>query len=232
MGKRPRLPSTRSSERRGIAPPQPEADDQQRHPSEAEAEIRRINAWLGAQGERGISQLVPMTSHDFQVIGAIIQLYAFADMTARRLLEMIDCIEGVPRRSPNQTLRDNEVFPTLLRRLTALGATEEELAAARTAINMINGFAMHRHHLAHWGARRFPGADAIVAMTKNAREAHRRTGATLAPFEMQYAVIPMPELRSNIRPLARKVDWLAAMVDTWWQRNAGVLERDWDRSRA
>ena len=189
------------------------------HRSEAEArrEAESVNQWMRDSGEEVLDSLLPLTGRDLLTVGILIQLFCYADFNARRILEIIDKVEG---RSPTagQALRDGQVMSTLAERLPRLNLPEEEIEQARVVLRMIDDFMIHRHNLAHWAARRVPHADALLLMTKNTREARRRTGTGLSRYEMQYAVVPIPELRANIPILQNNADWLAVRASRWWHR--------------
>jgi hypothetical protein len=174
-------------------------------------------------GDQAVFQLAPLQPADLQVIGALIQLFAFADLNGRRVLGMMHRIKGEPP-AIERTVRDSDVLRQVISQIDCLGSSAEEAAEVERRLSRIAALAAHRHHLAHWAARRAPDADAIVAMTLNQREASRRTGVTLREFEAQYIVIPMPELRATLPLLQEDVDWFARMVVEWWRRHASILD--------
>lgn len=192
--------------------------------AEAEAEIRSVQAWMFQHGEQAVFQLPPINPADLQVIGALIQLFAFADLNGRRILGMMERLRGEPPTAVNRTPRDSDVLPDVISQIASLALSPAETAETITRLSRIQDLALHRHHLAHWAARRAPNADAIVAMTLNRREASRRTGVILGEFEAQFVVIPMPELRATLPLLQNDVDWLARMVGVWWERHSAVLD--------
>lgn len=193
--------------------PQPEL----RTVAEAEAEIAGIRAQMDAH-ELVLVELLPLTIHDCQVIGLIVQTFAYCDLNARRALEIIDHLEGSPPQAPNKALRDSEILPRLAERSTKLPISADEHRELLVAIEMLVRFVQVRHHLAHWAARRHPVHDALIAMTFNSREAKRRANHDPEPFRATYAVIPMPEVRGNLPVMQQNADYIASRVHDWWIR--------------
>ncbi len=196
----------------------PKSAPELRSLDEAEEEIASIQAELDEKGERALLDLQPLTVNDCSVIGLIIQSFAYADLNARRAIEMIDYLEGKPVAAVNKTLRDNEILPTLRCRSAALPVSDIERAELLTAITMLEKFLQIRHLFAHWAARRHPTKDALVAMTLNAREASRRAGHEPERFRASSAIVPMPEVRANLSILQTNADYIATKVRDWWQR--------------
>lgn len=189
-----------------------------RSPGEAQKEIERIQAELNEKGEKALLDLQPLTVDDCAIIGLVVQTFAYADLNARRTIEIIDFLEEKPLPAANKTLRDNEVLPALRERSAALPIPNDERAELLTAITMIEQFIRIRHLFAHWAARRHPTKDALIVMTTNAREASRRAGHGPERFRASNAIIPMPEVRANLPILEQNADYIAAKVRDWWLR--------------
>lgn len=189
-----------------------------RSPSEAQKEIESIQAELNEKGDKALLDLQPLTVNDCAVVGSVIQTFAYADLNARRAIEIIDFLEGKPIPAANKTLRDNEVLPALRERSATLPISHDERAELLIAITMIEQFSRIRHLLAHWAARRHPTKDALIVMTTNAREASRRAGHSPERFRASNAIVPMPEVRANLPILEKNADYIAAKVRDWWLR--------------
>lgn len=189
-----------------------------RSPAKAQKEVENIQAELDEKGETALLDLQPLTINDCGVIGLVVQTFAYADLNARRAIEIIDFLEGKPVLGASKALRDNEVLPALRDRSTALPISEEERAELLTAITMMEQFVRIRHLFAHWAGRRHPHRDALILMTKNAREASRRAGHGPERFKASNAVIPMPEVRANLPILQKNAEYIAAKVRDWWLR--------------
>lgn len=189
-----------------------------RSPAKAQKEIESIQAELNEKGDKALLDLQPLTINDCAVVGLIIQTFAYADLNARRAIEIIDFLEGKPIPATNETLRDNRVLPALRERSATLPISHDERAELLTAITMIEQFIRIRHLLAHWAARRHPTKDALIVMTTNAREASRRAGHGPERFRASNAIVPMPEVRANLPILEKNADYIAAKVRDWWLR--------------
>lgn len=185
---------------------------------DAEREVRSIQAAIDADSQQFIAALIPLTKEDCALIGLVVQSFAYADLNGRRGLEIIDYVEGKPVPAAKQALRDNQVLPTLVERSEVLPLSEAERQNLRTGAEMFQRFADVRHLCAHWALRRHPTADALIAMTMNAKEGGRRHQSEPARFHATNAVIPMPEVRSNLPVLEKNADYFAATVMGWWKR--------------
>jgi hypothetical protein len=183
----------------------------------AEAEIGSIKADIDS-GRLPISVLLPLTLQDCQIIGFILQTFSYADFNGRRALEVLDHLRGADRRTPNRALRDSEILPSLRERLTELPLDPQEKQRAETVLDMFGRLSVIRHTFAHWALKRHPTVDALIAMTFNEREAHRRVGHEPTAFTATFGVVPMPEVRANLASLEANDRYLASMVSDWWVR--------------
>lgn len=186
----------------------------------ATAEVEAIKADVDS-GKLPISVLLPLTLQDCQIIGFILQTFSYADFNGRRALEMLDHLQGEDRRTPNRALRDSEILPSLRKRLSELPLDPQEKQQAETALEMFERFSVIRHTFAHWAMKRHPTADALIAMTFNEREAHRRVGHEPWAFTATFGVVPMHEVRANLESLETNDRFLASMVSNWWVRFMG-----------
>ncbi len=195
----------------------PPASSAARSVDAAQAEIESVKADVDS-GKLPISVLLPLTLQDCQIIGFILQTFAYADFNGRRALEMLDHLQGAERRTPNRALRDSGVLPSLRNRLIELPLEPQEIQRAETVLDMFERLSVIRHTFAHWAMKRHPTVDALIAMTFNEREAHRRVGHEPTSFTATFGVVPMPEVRANLASLETNDRYLASMVSDWWVR--------------
>jgi len=181
-------------------------------------ELREVHAWMREHGEAAIASLKPLSYQDMWAVGALVQLFAYADLTGRRILEHLRAYRGEERPSFNKAPRDTDVLGLVAEACRDLPLTEEEHAAVERRIKNMDGFQVNRNHAAHWAARMYPHGDVFVFMTMNAREAKRRTGHELSEFALQYALAPGPALRSSIDMLQEDVEWLSGLMQELWER--------------
>ncbi|MFC3674059.1 hypothetical protein [Ferrovibrio xuzhouensis] len=150
-----------------------------------------------------------LNDDDYALMGKLIQLYCFADLNARRIIDAIHhATLGADARSGSR-LRDAEVFPRLQglvnRWIPDSPLKEGLLKAART----VEIHRIHRHNFAHWAARKVKEGDAFILFTKNAREGERRDGTPQNSDEMKYAIVLLAPLKPEIEKLIGHCAYLA-----------------------
>jgi hypothetical protein len=182
---------------------------------DAPLEVRSSHDWLHARGEKALLESLPLTPNDRLMIGTMVQLMATCDLFARRGHELIDLSEGRGPAGEKGALRDSEVFSRLAARLPIARVEAGRKQRAIEHLEWIDGIAFYRHLLAHWSGRRSPINDCLILMTKNGREAARKTGRPLDSYELRTAVIPVPELVAATNELIRRTDDLGQLVMSW-----------------
>ena len=172
-----------------------------------------VIAEIEAMEEGGIQSTLPLTDADAMLIGELIQHVTWADFNGRRLLQLLDEIEGLPPRSPNHCLRDNEIIPAIRDRLDAIpGLSADQSADLETALSQIDRMVDIRHAFAHLALRRHWTDDVVIGFSMNNREAQRKTGSDLSPQVAMTVAIPMEAVRSNMGPLSRNSEFFAIFV--------------------
>lgn len=150
----------------------------------------------------------PLRQSDFVLIGKLIQLYCYADLNARRIIDALPNAAIGPEARYASRLRDAQVFPKLreiIEQLCESNLREGVLKAADT----VEMHRIHRHNFAHWAARRVDTEDALVLFTKNAREAERRDGEPQDPEELKYGIVPLAGFPKEIQKLEGHAEYLA-----------------------
>jgi hypothetical protein len=171
--------------------------------------------WVDAGGDRVLLESLPLTPEDLQSIGMLVQLMALVDTYARRALELFGLAEGLETPSVRNTLRDNQVCATLRSRLDRAPVEASDKLDAETYLEFFEGVAWYRHIVAHWPGRRSPIGDCLVFVTKNNREASRKSGAELGAYELRTAVVYSPQLRGMINDTRRHVDEFGKLIEHW-----------------
>lgn len=164
-------------------------------------------ARLGREFDQDPSKLIGKskrpTARDFQLIGTLIQVYCFAELSARQIIELIDT--ATPDRQPDSASRlaPHDVFPKLAEaaeRLhnTGKGNLKETITRAAGTV------AMHRqirHALAHWAVRRVEGGKAYLLLSKHSQEAKKRHGKFGGAEVMNYGIMGVATLRRELAKL-------------------------------
>ncbi|WP_146121012.1 hypothetical protein [Achromobacter sp. MYb9] len=145
---------------------------------------------------------------DCELMGRFIQQYCFADLNARRIIDLLQhaALGECARNAGN--LRDAQVFQKLRDVASSLWASDLKDGLFR-ASETIEMHRVHRHNFAHWAARRVRGEDALILFTLNATEARRRTGSPPESGELVYALVSTIGLREELDKLVGHTEYLA-----------------------
>jgi hypothetical protein len=167
-----------------------------------------IKKRLEANPDIFLTTTIDLRQSDFFLIGQLIQLYCFADLNARRIIDTLrHAAFGAEARNASR-LQDAQVFPKL-REIVAELWDSNLKEGLRKAADTIEMHRTLRHTFAHWAARRIENEDALVLFTKNAREAERRDGDPQHPDELKYAIVPLASFPEEIRKLDGHTKYLA-----------------------
>lgn len=165
--------------------------------------LARLEAEFNAAPDAFIASAQRLSPSDFQLIGTFIQVYSFAELSARQIIEMIDTVTSGQTAGRASRLANHDVFPHLEAAAKRLGQTgkgnlKETLLRAAGIIGMHRQM---RHTLAHWAVRRVSGDDAFIFLSKNAQEGKKRTGNMIGASEISYGFAGKRTLRRELRKL-------------------------------
>lgn len=170
--------------------------------------IKQVEERLEADPEGFLVNTMDLRQSDFVLIGRLIQLYCFADLNARRIIDTLrHAAFGAETRNASR-LQDAQVFPKLREIVTELWESNLKDGLFRAA-DTIELHRTLRHSFAHWAARRITNEDALILFTKNAREAERRDGDPQDPDELKYAIVPIAGLLEEVHKLDGHAKYLA-----------------------
>lgn len=160
----------------------------------------RLDEAFEADPDGFIEATLEPTIEDLAFIGHFIQLYCFADYCARRIIDAIREAAIGPKARNASKLMEKEVFPALEKAARRLwdGKLKTALLNAAGTIGMHR---QHRHTFAHWAARRIPGTDALIVLSKDAREGKRRDGYERDSYQSSYGIFILPPLRAEVEKL-------------------------------
>lgn len=186
--------------------PPPDAD------IESHPRISELKASFHAKPFDFLETTTDLSDDDYALIGKLIQLYCFADLNARRIVDAIrHAALGTDARNASR-LQDAQVFPTL-RELVGRWIPESSLKEGLLkAAHTVELHRMHRHNFAHWAARKVREEDALILFTKNAREGERRDGIPQGPDEMKYAIVLLAPLKLETEKLIGHCAYLASQA--------------------
>jgi hypothetical protein len=145
---------------------------------------------------------------DFAFMGKVIQLYSYADLNARRLIDALRHAATGPDARNASRLTDAQVLPKLRDIAEELWDSNLKVGLLK-AVHTLEMHRIHRHNFAHWAARRVGAEDALVLFTKNAREAERRDGEAQQPDQLKYGILALASFPEEIRKLEGHGEYLA-----------------------
>lgn len=176
--------------------------------SEDAALIAKVQAEIDADPELYLTKTHPLTQDDLVLIGTVVQIYGYADLNARRIIDHLRRASLGPDKQNAGLLQDAQVY----NKLVEVAETLPESPLRTGLINAAKTFDMHhthRHNFAHWAARRASEHDLMVIYSYNAREAERRLGQRSEPEHLIYGVVPLRPIRAELKGLQNHADNLA-----------------------
>ena len=178
-------------------------------PLEAATEGQIVIAAIKARGGDAADFLLPLSPEHYQLVGIVVQWTAYALLAAQQLIDFVEEQRGSPIRPANASLRDNEVIPLLMDYVCELPISVEDGSALVVGFTMIQTMMDIRHHVAHMALRKHPEVDALIGLSLRRRENFKRAGIEPRYGEAMVAYIPLPELRANLAPLEKNVNFAA-----------------------
>lgn len=140
------------------------------------------------------------SAKDFQMIGTIIQVYSFAELSARQIIELIDQATPGGSGDVGTRLAPHDVFPKLAEAARRLKDTDRSNLKP-TILRAADTIGMHRelrHTLAHWVVRRLDKGRAYLVMSKNAQEGKKRHGELIGANQIGYGIISAASLKREL----------------------------------
>lgn len=178
-------------------------------------EQERAARWLDDVGERALEDCLPLDRDDLVAIGMLVQVMAASDSHARRAIEALDTAMKRPRREARKDYRDTDVCKEVRQRLRDAQFELRSRMRGDEVIAFLDSTGWYRNVVAHWPGRRIPNVDCCVFVTKNAREALRKSGVKLDLYEMRYAVLYCPQLFALINDARNAVDEFGSILTMW-----------------
>lgn len=185
-------------------------------------QLANLKAQLEADPNEFLRTTQDLRDADLLLIGKLIQLYCFADLNARRIIDSLRSAADDPSAGNASKLVDADVFPHLHKAADLLWNSNMKDGLHKAAYSIeINR--SHRHLFAHWSARRVRNHNVLILFSKNATEARRRDGISQEPDELKFGMVPLDAFATELPILEAHTMYLAEC--------ASDLERDADAYR-
>lgn len=160
---------------------------------------------------------------DHQLIGAFIQEFNYMDFNLRRAIETFAHAKLLSKNAAEKypKIHSSEVATIVQEAVKAMDPAVEDIADTTKILWIIERRREIRNLLGHWAARRIPGEDAIVLVSKDENDAKRTGGYYLALGNVKQAVLDLADLRRVFEQIAPIELWLAKKVSDWHARYVG-----------
>lgn len=159
-----------------------------------------------------LNDTAPLERDDYFRIGIFIQTYCFADLEARRIINLLEQIQSGEPTSYASKLNDKDTIEHLRRHAADCVWNKDVSEGLSKAAEILGMHRTIRHMFAHWSGRRIPGHDAYIFFTANLASQKIPDGAPR--FEdheeanMQYGLMPVSHLEQELEKLKGHVQYM------------------------
>ncbi|WP_164271197.1 hypothetical protein [Stenotrophomonas sp. B1-1] len=159
-----------------------------------------------------LNDTAPLERDDYFKIGLFIQTYCFADLEARRIINLLEQIQSGKPASYALKLNDKDTIAHLKRHAAECVWNKDISEGLGNAAEILDMHRTIRHMFAHWSGRRIPAHDAYIFFTANF--AGQKIPDGTPKFEeheeanMQYALMPIPNLEQELEKLKGHVQYM------------------------
>jgi hypothetical protein len=167
-----------------------------------------------------LSALPPLTREDHEMIGIFIQHYNFIDLNLRRALEIFAMAKLLPAhaRKKYPDIVEAQLANIAKEAIETMDPTVEDIPTASQKLVEISYGRLFRNLIGHFAAKRFPGEEVFVFVSKSDRDAKRVLGRGLRAHHVHTAVVGRTELRALTLHLTGHSNWLAHRIPIWDKR--------------
>ncbi|RWP29079.1 hypothetical protein [Mesorhizobium sp.] len=162
---------------------------------------------------------------DFAFIGKFVQVYCSADLNARATINAMRFINKAEIADFAGSLNDTDVILHLNICASEWIGAPHIAEGVRKAASTLEMHRIHRHGFAHWVVRKVPGRNALVILTKNAKEAIRRDNSAQDREEAKFGIVQLSPLRHELDKLMGHSDYLGQLAD-YLEANRGLLRSE------
>lgn len=150
---------------------------------------------------------------DFAFIGKFVQVYCSADLNARATINAMRFITKAEVADFAGSLNDTDVILHLNVCASEWTGAPHIAEGIRKAASTLEMHRIHRHGFAHWVVRKVAGRDALVILTKNAKEAIRRDNSPQDREEAKFGIMQLNPLRHELDKLMGHSDYLGQLAN-------------------
>ncbi len=161
---------------------------------------------------------------DHQLIGAFIQEFNYIDLNLRRAIETFAHAKLLSASATKKypKIHSSEVASAVRDAVKAMDPAVEDIPDTIHILSIIERRREIRNLLGHWAARRIPGENAIVLLTKDESDARRTGGAYLANGHVKSAVLDLEDLHTLFDNQLVPIElWVARKISEWRKRYIG-----------
>lgn len=174
----------------------------------------------------GHDSLEPLHEDDFALIGFYIQIYCSIEFNLRSALEVFST-SSLPGSRELRTIRPPELVPTTIDVVQNMDPNAEDIEATVAQLKEIETRRGWRNTFSHWAAKRLPGEDALVFMTKDGRDERQISGNQEVEFgHARTAIFDLADFRGLAQHLRGHETWLASKAEDWRRRYTEVDPRN------
>ena len=171
----------------------------------------------------------PLSAQEYELIGRFVQTYCFADLESRRVINHLTHVrKGVPTEFALK-LNDKDALDHLMACAETCTWNLDLAEGIRKAAEILVQHRHLRHMFAHWAGRRVLGHDALIFFT--ASLGNQKIPMDAVKFEendeanMQYGLMPVSNVREELKKLEGHVKYLAAMAAQLEARAEQIAEQ-------
>ena len=180
---------------------------------------RKVDTLVG-----GLSGLAPLTRGDHALIGRYIQAFNYIELNVWRAVDVLDRA-GLTASIDGQGSKPASPRGPFVRLCTGVKRMDPSVEEVEDTIHMLNAIETYRktrNLLAHWAARRIPGEDAIVLVTKTALDMKQANAVDLqADDGVGTAILDLRDVRYLLNEVNRCDAWMAQKTANWYARYSG-----------
>jgi hypothetical protein len=180
---------------------------------------RLQSAFAGIAGD--FTKLTKPTDADLQLMGRYIQIYNFIELNLRRSIEVFaraGLLEASAARKHHK-LAPSALTPTLKASVAVMDPVVEDVPDSLGKLDEIEFRRGFRNIMAHWAARRVPGEDALVFMSKDGRDEKQISGEDKVQVDYaRTAILDLADVRGLADHMIHYETWIAVKTSEWYRR--------------
>lgn len=177
----------------------------------SEAQLKELQTSMG-EGDEFIDKTSPLLKEDYELIGEFVQMYCWADLNGRRLVNQLRKINRNDGDEFASRLGDKQVLEHLVGEAEKLDGLPKVREGVLKAVGILDMHRLRRHEFSHWSFRRVSGLEVYVLLTMSKSDAERRGIIISTERALSYGLISVGALRSELEKLKGHIEYLAHLV--------------------